>query len=114
MTDGKWRLALAAVALACGLASGAPAAEPTAAGVPAQEGRALTLRWCTSCHVVDAKRTGTDAVPTFQAIADEADTSAARLKGYLLKPHGEMPDFHLSLPHIDAIIAYILSLRTAE
>lgn len=79
-----------------------------------QDGKALAERWCASCHVVDAIRTGTDAVPTFQAIADRPGTTAAHLKAYLVKPHGQMPDFQLAFPHIDAISAYILGLRNSK
>lgn len=77
----------------------------------AESGHDLAMRWCASCHVVDMARPGTDAVPTFEAIAARPGVSPERLKGFLLEPHGEMPDFQLSFPHLDAIISYILSLR---
>lgn len=102
------RFALVAVLLA-GTAS---AAEPIASQIAEDEGRVLAQRWCVTCHVVAPKRSGTDAVPTFQAIAQRPGTTVSRLKGYLLKPHGEMPDFQLSFPDIDRIITYIMSLKT--
>jgi mono/diheme cytochrome c family protein len=85
---------------------------PLLAAEPPEDGKALSVRWCASCHVVEANRAGTDAVPTFQAIADRPGTSAASLKAYLVKPHGQMPDFQLAFPHIDAISAYILGLAS--
>lgn len=99
------RKALLALAI-LGLTVGAARAQE-----PAETGHGLAVRWCASCHVVDPKRSGTDAVPTFKAIADKPGATAEKLKAYLLKPHGEMPDFQLAFPHVDAIVAYILSLR---
>lgn len=87
-------------------ASGTASAQGTA-----EAGHDLAIRWCASCHVVDAKRSGTDAVPTFRGIAERPGVTAEKLKAYLLKPHGEMPDFQLAFPHIDAIVAYILGLK---
>ena len=89
---------------------GAIAAEP-ASDVAAESGHALATQWCASCHVVDPDRPGTDAVPTFRSIAGAPGVSRESLKGYLLKPHGQMPDFQLSFPHLDSIVAYILSLE---
>ncbi|MEO5336674.1 MAG: cytochrome c [Magnetospirillum sp. WYHS-4] len=82
-----------------------------AASDEADAGRALAVRWCASCHVVEANRGGTDAVAPFQSIADRPQTTEAGLKGFLVRPHGQMPDFQLALPHIDAIVAYLMSLR---
>lgn len=101
----------AALVLIGGLIPGSLNAGPASSDVAKDEGHLLAERWCSSCHLVAGSSTGTDAVPTFQAIADRMATTEAQLKGYLLKPHGEMPDFQLSFPHIDRIIAYILSLR---
>jgi mono/diheme cytochrome c family protein len=76
-------------------------------------GHELATRWCSSCHVVDPgqQRQGTDAVPTFAAIAGMKSTTAASLKVFLATPHGQMPDYALSRDDIADVSAYILSLR---
>lgn len=93
----------------------------TVAGLPAwsQEsgsvfaGHELATRWCSSCHVVDPgqQRQGTDAVPTFTAIAAMKSTTMASLQVFLATPHGKMPDFKLTRDDITNVSAYILSLR---
>ncbi len=76
-------------------------------------GHELAVRWCSSCHVVDPgqQRQGSDAVPTFAAIAALKSTTAASLKVFLATPHGQMPDYTLSRDDIANVSAYILSLR---
>ena len=77
-----------------------------------ETGSALAKRWCTSCHVVEAnQRLATDSAPSFRAIAARPDTTAATIGRYLSQGHTLMPDFSLSTPERDALVAYILSLR---
>ena len=93
------------------------AAVPLAAG--AQEsvdrvaGHELALRWCSSCHLVDPTQQyqGSDAVPTFVAVAAMKSTTSASLRVFLSTPHSRMPDFALSRDNIADLSAYILSLR---
>lgn len=76
-------------------------------------GHELAVRWCASCHVVDAgiRRQGTDAVPSFAAISAMPSTTAASLAAFLSSSHGQMPDYTLSRADIANVSAYILSLR---
>ncbi len=84
---------------------------PAAAQDPGIGGR-LAVRWCMACHVVEPNpRTATDAAPSFSAIAARPDTTADSLDRYLSTGHTLMPDFLLSTPERNALIAYILSLR---
>lgn len=84
---------------------------PAAAQDPSAGGK-LAARWCTSCHVVEPdQRKATDNAPPFRAIAARPGTTAASLDRYLSTGHTLMPDFSLSAPERDALIAYILSLR---
>ncbi len=77
-----------------------------------ETGSALAKRWCTSCHVVEAnQRLATDSAPSFRAIAARPSTTAATIDRYLSRGHTLMPDFSLSTPERDALVAYILSLR---
>ncbi len=76
-------------------------------------GHELAVRWCSSCHVVDPgqQHQGSDAVPTFAAIAAMKSTTAASLTVFLATPHAQMPDYTLSRDDIANVSAYILSLR---
>ncbi len=76
-------------------------------------GHDLAVRWCSSCHVVDPgqQRQGSDAVPTFSAIASMKSTTVASLTVFLATPHWQMPDYTLSRADIANVSAYILSLR---
>ena len=92
------------------LATLAPAAAQEAAD--AATGAALARTWCSGCHVVDPQQSrGTDAVPSFAAIAAAPATTPASLHAFLAMPHRPMPDLKLSGQQIDNVAAYILSLR---
>ena len=75
-------------------------------------GGSLAVRWCMACHIVEPnQRTATDNAPSFAAIAARTGTTASSLDRYLSTGHTLMPDFSLSAPERDALVAYILSLR---
>jgi len=92
----------------------AVAALNTSAAIAADAGHGADLakRWCASCHVVagDQKQASAD-VPSFDAIAREADFTPAKLAFFLLDPHPKMPDFPLSRQEATDLAAYIDSLR---
>ena len=73
------------------------------------EGRALAERWCATCHAID-DRQGSDAAPPFAMLAKLRDDAA--LAGWMAAPpHGAMPDPGLSRDQLDALLAYMRSLR---
>jgi mono/diheme cytochrome c family protein len=75
-------------------------------------GRTLAKTWCSNCHVVERQASrGSDAVPSFPAIAEMSSTTSMSLHAFLQTPHGRMPDFKLSIKQIDDVTAYILSLK---
>ena len=77
-------------------------------------GQALAERWCANCHVVSrtADTGRANGLPTFPALADSKDVTAATLKGAMTAKHSRMPDFQLGARDQDDLVAYILSLRT--
>ncbi|MCP5368489.1 MAG: c-type cytochrome [Hyphomicrobiales bacterium] len=77
----------------------------------AATGARAAREWCTGCHVVAADGAGADTAPAFSAIANRPGATAGGLRAFLTAPHGRMPDFQLSRPHIDDLAAYIWSLR---
>jgi mono/diheme cytochrome c family protein len=77
-------------------------------------GQALAERWCANCHVVNrAATTGrSDGLPTFPALANRKETTAAMLRGAMTATHSRMPDFQLGARDQDDLVAYIFSLRS--
>ena len=73
-------------------------------------GGRLAQEWCSGCHLVDGVGSS-DVVPGFRQIANDPSKTRDRLRAWLSSPHPMMPDFNLSRPEIDNIIAYLESLR---
>ncbi len=88
------------------------AAGPAGAAGYVEAGRLAAQEWCANCHVV-AGTGGQDAARPLRAIANDPATTASALTVFLVEPHGDMPNFHLSRRDIDDLVAYILSLREA-
>jgi len=77
-------------------------------------GQSIAQKWCASCHLVDQRKMTNDTTPSFFMMANSADYTKARLRAWLFKPHPPMPDFGLDRIQIDAVIAYIKSLKNAH
>ena len=71
-------------------------------------GKTLAQEQCSSCHAV-ANSGGSDAAPSFASVANKRDDDY--LRAFLAKPHGAMPAVDLSNNEVEAIIAYIESLK---
>jgi mono/diheme cytochrome c family protein len=105
--DGRDRVCAAFLAVAILTPSFRPAHAQTA-----DEGQALAVRWCASCHLIDrAARSGADPAPPFRALANDPAYTPTRLKGWLADPHPPMPNLNLTRREIDALTAYIRSLK---
>lgn len=78
----------------------------------AAAGQDLAQRFCAGCHVIvpSAKGGWTDA-PGFVEIANRQDTTAAKLSGFIQKPHMHMLNTGRPLHEPDEISTYIMSLR---
>lgn len=79
-------------------------------------GRQLAERLCKNCHVVNANvgQSVPAGVPTFAAIANRIDQTAAHITARLIEPHAPMPDLQLTRAEIKNIIAYLDTLRDAN
>jgi mono/diheme cytochrome c family protein len=99
----------AALTVTAGVALAQSVGDPTA-------GRTFAMKNCSGCHVVTARQPGPnpDAVPSFESIANSSAGNQARLRVFLLTPHGQMPDLYLSRSEIDNVGAYILTLRRGK
>lgn len=75
-------------------------------------GERLARQWCANCHVINGS--GPSAMlpqgpPSFRVAAGHL--SPGELRAFLAHPHGQMPDFSLTRPEIDDLIAYIEALH---
>ncbi|WP_366552884.1 c-type cytochrome [Aquibaculum sediminis] len=95
---------LLAILATLSLTSVAQAADPEA-------GQQLARDACAFCHVVEDGGRGSDAVPSFAAIAREAGDDIEALRSFSVAPHPQMPQFaDLSEVQVDNLIAYMRSL----
>jgi cytochrome c len=80
--------------------------------VKVEKGHQYATQWCTGCHQVESnsKEKGLFAAD-FEEIANVRSTTALSLKVFLQSSHNNMPNFILQPDEMDAIAAYILSLR---
>ena len=85
-------------------------ATPAVAG-DAVEGKKIISQWCVTCHLTDGNRSASDVGPPFAQIAKDPAYTDERLRSWLHEPHPPMPNFELSKPTIENIIAYIRSLK---
>ncbi|MBM3620160.1 MAG: cytochrome c [Alphaproteobacteria bacterium] len=85
--------------------------EPALAADP-NNGERLARRWCSACHVVSEKQTGTVAeAPPFPVIARRPDFSERTVAFFLLDPHPKMPDMALTRAEAADLAAYIATLK---
>ncbi len=95
-----------------------------AAGATAADGKSLAQQYCTACHRVTQEQaqppdvmvdTGsgpeTFQAPSFARIAARPDRTEAQLRERILNPHFPMRAQQFIPEELDAIVAYILSLR---
>jgi len=96
------------------LLMGVVLAAPVMAQSPlARDGGRLAVQWCAHCHAVtrSAPPPSGDAAPGFPAIAAMPSTTETSLRVFLQTPHANMPNYQLSHIELDAVVAYLLSLR---
>lgn len=78
----------------------------------AEEGRRIAREACADCHLVEgAGKSPVAEAPAFRAVAGMPSTTSVAIKVFLKTPHANMPDIILRETEIDALAAYILSLR---
>jgi len=77
-----------------------------------EAGLQLARDFCAFCHVVEEGGRGSDAVPSFPAIARDAGPNIESLRRFTMAPHPQMPQFaDLSEEQIENLMAYFKSLQ---
>ncbi len=77
----------------------------------AKTGETLAARWCSKCHLVGPGGMTSDAAPTFEDIANDPARTPDRLRTWMADPHPPMPNLSLSRDEIEAILAYLDTLK---
>ena len=82
----------------------------------AMRGATLAESWCSACHIIDKRGTGTtvDPAPPFPLIANDPKKTPAYLQRWLSTTHPQMPNFNLGHREIVDLVAYIRSLATTK
>src|SRR5262245_10336748 len=92
--------------LSAGLTPGAPAQQRSSIG----RGQFVAAEKCGGCHAVDGK-VKEGAAPSFRAIAAQPNFTPERLKDLITTPRHPMPATPLGSADLEAIVAYMRSLR---
>jgi mono/diheme cytochrome c family protein len=74
-------------------------------------GQEIATTWCSACHHMDDAVTAADGARPFAAMARDPKVTPDSLRGFLVKPHGQMPELNLTLQEIENLVAYIESLK---
>jgi mono/diheme cytochrome c family protein len=74
-------------------------------------GKDLATTWCSACHQMEGSPTTTDGARPFASMARDPKVTPDRLRGFLAKPHGQMPELNLTRQEIENLVAYIESLK---
>jgi mono/diheme cytochrome c family protein len=74
-------------------------------------GQEIATTWCSACHHMDDAVTAADGARPFAAMARDPKVTPDRLRGFLVKPHGQMPELNLTRQEIENLVAYIESLK---
>ncbi len=109
MLHRRWIIAL----VACGVLAGPAAAQI----VDPSRGQELAERLCAVCHNVGPSPGAPVAadIPSFFTIANRLGQSRERLTGaIILPPHPAMPTVSFTNSEIRDVVAYIMSLKSAE
>ena len=100
------RLGMAVSAMSAGVSFAGNAQTPSAIG----RGQYIAEERCGGCHKLGATVQGT-AAPSFVALAAQSNMAAERLKDLITTPKHPMPATPLEPAELDAVVAYIRSLR---
>lgn len=77
------------------------------------EGRAVAAQLCSSCHAIGREpQEGGSVGPSFVRIANMKATTGLALNVFLQSHHQKMPSLRLDRDELDAVIDYILSLKS--
>lgn len=115
-----WPILLLAAAAACTPAAVAPPAAPALLEAPGDiiaDGRAIAEAQCASCHAIGASGESprADAPPLRIILEGESlDAIKADFTEGLHLGHKDMPAFALNPQGVDALFAYVESLRSAK
>ncbi|HEY8334740.1 MAG TPA: cytochrome c [Tardiphaga sp.] len=83
----------------------------SAAAQDLANGRRLSERWCTECHVIGAAGERPGRAFPFAAIAAKPSVNADMIAAFLMMPHATMPNPPLSRNDARDIAAFIMAMK---
>jgi mono/diheme cytochrome c family protein len=90
-----------------------PAGGATTAETSISEGHRLAKEWCESCHAIEPHMPQIPRQPpSFESVANEPSTTALALKVFFRTSHKDMPNIVIAPDQADALVSYILSLKS--
>jgi mono/diheme cytochrome c family protein len=94
-------------------ASGVSRAGEEAAEVVAR-GQQLADALCATCHLRgnEAEKLGASGVPGFRAVANRPNQTPEQIARWLRSVPAAMPNHHLTQDEVEALAAFIMSLRS--
>ncbi|MBS0241963.1 MAG: cytochrome c [Proteobacteria bacterium] len=107
MANTRWNWPLAVLTLIAGT-TGVMAQQPSS-----HDGHEIASKLCSNCHAVDpeAAQTARADVPSFKSIANGPRGTPEHLAAAIILPHPAMPGIPLTRAEIQAVVAYIVSLK---
>ena len=77
------------------------------------EGYQLAKAWCASCHAIELHAVEFPGQPpSFEAVANQPGVTPLALKVFLRTSHKDMPNLIVQPNEAEALVGYILSLKT--
>lgn len=88
----------------------------TASSDAVYRGAAVARQVCAQCHDIGdgSKPAIYSQAPTFKSVLEKPDTTAEGLSQWLKSSHPSMPHYVFTEPEVADIVAYIMSLKTAQ
>jgi mono/diheme cytochrome c family protein len=92
---------------------GSAASSPISWASNVEQGRELAARLCAKCHLNEgqAEKRSASEIPGFAAVANRQDQTIEHIVAWLQSAPPMMPNHHLSQDEIEALAAFIMSLR---
>ena len=76
-----------------------------------ENGRRLSVRWCSECHAIEPEEGKGGRTISFAAIAGRKDITSNMIASFLLMPHATMPNPPLTRKDARDIAAYLMEMK---
>jgi mono/diheme cytochrome c family protein len=79
-------------------------------------GQSLAREWCAECHDIRPGRMASrnPSAPPFAELVNNPAVTETALRALLTRPHESMPNIRFTAEQMDAIVDYLLSLKSPQ